>query len=85
MVEVSEFLKYFYWCFKQKQVSAIPARDKLFCLGLRKSLLVMLFFTCGMIELLMVCFVFVSVDHSECEACYLEAVEQDNYHQGKPF
>jgi len=38
-----------------------------------------------MIELLMVCFVFVSVDHPECEACYLEALEQDNYHQGKSF
>ena len=42
-------------------------------------------FTRGIIELLMVCFVFVSVDHPECEACYLEALEQDNYHQGKLF
>ena len=43
----------------------------------------MLLFSCGLIEVLMMCFVFVSVDHPECEACYLETLEQDNYHQGK--
>ena len=30
-------------------------------------------------------YLFVSVDHPECEACYLEALDQDNYHQGKSF
>ena len=83
MVEVSKILKYFYWCFQQKQVSALITRVEFFYLGFSKSLLVMLFF--WLIEVLMVCFLFVSVDHPECEACYLEALEQDNYHQGKSF
>ena len=82
MVEASEFLKHLYWCFQQKQVSAIPARDK-FLRSLLQIIACDVIFTCGMIELLMVCFVFVSVDHPECEACYLETLEQDNYHQGK--
>ena len=83
MVEVSDVLKYFYWCFQQKQVSVLPTRDKILLRSRLPIIACDVIFTRGMIELLMVCFVFVSVDHPECEACYLETLEQDNYHQGK--
>ncbi len=83
MVEVSDFLKYFYWCFQQKQVSVLPTCDKILLRSRLQIIACDVIFTRGMIELLMVCFVFVSVDHPECEACYLETLEQDNYHQGK--
>ena len=83
MIDVSKILKYFYWCFQQKQVSVLPTRDKILLRSRLPIIACDVIFTRGMIELLMVCFVFVLVDHPECEACYLETLEQDNYHQGK--
>ena len=75
--------KLFLLVFTTETSFCLPTRDKILLRSLLQIIACDVIFTCGMIELLMVCFVFVSVDHPECEACYLETLEQDNYHQGK--